>query len=462
MPLVVLGWSDLWKNFLENSEPQITVTEVPRGIGLVPSVLSFTVSDVGAGLDGVLVRLHQKGHFFDLHKESFERDSNGEVSLTLSSETKQLKEGAVLVEIKAFDKSFWSNTAVKEMKLRVDFRKPEIKVLTTQHNIQRGGSQLVLYEATDQNLGFHGVKVGSDTYLGVPARSFDLSFQNTNVYAAFFSVGMTDSKKPNVRVFAEDLAGNGSSEKFYHKILETPVRPERVKVSLDFLTSKSVQLYQENLAVMQEWAREVGLKEPGPLGRVTQDVAVSVFQFVNQSLRDWSNLEIERMLADQRADKLWDGPFLPVTGTVRSAFGRKVFFDFNGKTIDTTLQNGYEISSSKGVRSVNKGIVLFVKDIGIYGLTVCLDHGVGIYSLYSFLGEVDVSVGEEVEAGQVIASAGSTGFSRKGSYLVQMRIGKKAVNPREWWDKSWYFNHIVEKVNRVKRDLGMAEVGNRL
>lgn len=462
MPLVLLGWGDLWKNFLENSAPGIEILEAPRGIGLIPGTLIIRATDVGAGLDAVVVRANQKGQFFDIHKESFNRALTAEFEVDLASAAQKMKEGVVDIEIKAFDKSFWSNTGTKTIAIPVDYRRPELKVLTIQHNIRRGGSQLVLYEASDDNLGFHGVKVGSNTFLGVPARSLDSAFRGTNVYGAFFSVALTDPEKPQIRVFAEDQAGNANSLPIYHKILPTPIRPERIQLTENFLQGSVIDMYETNLEALQIWAREIGQSEPKPLGPVSLDLSLSVFKFVNQALRNWSELELSRLLHEIRTDRVWDGPFLPVAGTIRSAFGRKIFYDFKGETVATTLQNGYEISGARTVRATNRGIVVFVKTIGVYGTTVALDHGLGIYSLYSWVSDVRVNVGDEVEAGEVLAKAGGSGFSRGNSFLVHMRINEKPVSPREWWDKSWYYAHIIEKIGKVKRDLGLAAVRNEL
>ena len=35
-------------------------------------------------------------------------------------------------------------------------------------------------------------------------------------------------------------------------------------------------------------------------------------------------------------------------------------------------------------------------------------------------------------------------------------------DPREWWDKSWYYAHIVQKIESVKRELGIGDVTNSL
>src|SRR5690606_10941850 len=155
------------------NSPALELVDVPRGIGVMPASITVRLSDSGAGLDGVVVRAFQRGRSVDLYSESYKRDESAECQVPLSDSENGFSEGIVEIEVRAFDKSFWSNTTTERIELKIDYRKPVLKVLTTQHNIQKGGAQLIMYEAHDDNLVFHGVKVGSATYLGFPARGLD-------------------------------------------------------------------------------------------------------------------------------------------------------------------------------------------------------------------------------------------------------------------------------------------------
>jgi murein DD-endopeptidase MepM/ murein hydrolase activator NlpD len=53
--------------------------------------------------------------------------------------------------------------------------------------------------------------------------------------------------------------------------------------------------------------------------------------------------------------------------------------------------------------------VVLAKDLFFSGNAVFLDHGLGLYSVYLHLSEIDVGVGTMVEQGERIGLAGATG-----------------------------------------------------
>ena len=64
-----------------------------------------------------------------------------------------------------------------------------------------------------------------------------------------------------------------------------------------------------------------------------------------------------------------------------------------------------------------------------YGNAVIIDHGNGLQSLYGHNSSLTVSVGETVSQGQVIAYAGSTGYSTGPHCHFEVRQNGEAVDP---------------------------------
>lgn len=64
-----------------------------------------------------------------------------------------------------------------------------------------------------------------------------------------------------------------------------------------------------------------------------------------------------------------------------------------------------------------------------YGYTVILNHGQGVRSLYSHMKGTWVTVGQEVERGQLIGEVGSTGHSSGPHVHFEIRVGGKRVDP---------------------------------
>jgi murein DD-endopeptidase MepM/ murein hydrolase activator NlpD len=97
----------------------------------------------------------------------------------------------------------------------------------------------------------------------------------------------------------------------------------------------------------------------------------------------------------------------PVRGKISSGFG------WRGTGKRRALHEGIDIPVPKGtpVQAALFGVVSEARVYNGYGKTVILDHGNGTKTLYAHCSKIAVKQGEYVEAGQVIAYAGSTGRS---------------------------------------------------
>ena len=93
--------------------------------------------------------------------------------------------------------------------------------------------------------------------------------------------------------------------------------------------------------------------------------------------------------------------------------------------------SGIDLAAPKGahVRAVTKGKVIYADTYGGFGKLVTIYHGSGFTSLYGHLSELLVSIGEEVDAGEVIGKVGSTGNSTGPHLHFEWREEGKAVDP---------------------------------
>jgi len=84
------------------------------------------------------------------------------------------------------------------------------------------------------------------------------------------------------------------------------------------------------------------------------------------------------------------------------------------------------------VYASDSGTVILSGWYGGYGYAVVIDHGDGMSTLYGHNEELHVSVGDRVSQGEVIASAGSTGWSTGPHVHFEVRINGEYVDPMDY------------------------------
>lgn len=115
----------------------------------------------------------------------------------------------------------------------------------------------------------------------------------------------------------------------------------------------------------------------------------------------------------------------PPVGPIVSRFGSK---RLNGRW-DGILIGGREGSP---VKTVAAGKVAFADWFRGYGLLTIIDHGAGVMSLYAFNQSLSKAKGDEVVAGEVIATLGSSGGRETPGLYFGIRDQGKPVDPIAW------------------------------
>jgi len=92
---------------------------------------------------------------------------------------------------------------------------------------------------------------------------------------------------------------------------------------------------------------------------------------------------------------------------------------------------GIDFGSPKGsaVAAINDGVVREAEDDPVYGNTVIVDHGEGIFSLYMHLDSIRTKVGQAVKYGQVIGTVGETGYATGPHLHLSIKINGVSVDP---------------------------------
>ncbi len=117
----------------------------------------------------------------------------------------------------------------------------------------------------------------------------------------------------------------------------------------------------------------------------------------------------------------------PVSGPIVSPFGYRVHPIYG----DVRMHTGVDIDAACGVPIIaaSGGRVFLADWKGGYGLTVMIDHGGGMSTLYGHMSAVAVGYGQEVAVGQVIGYVGSTGVSTGCHVHFEVRLFGDPVDP---------------------------------
>ncbi len=142
---------------------------------------------------------------------------------------------------------------------------------------------------------------------------------------------------------------------------------------------------------------------------------------------------IASIVAPASAEKLWSGPFgRPVDPSCKaSGYGNRR--SFNGS--DYIYFHGgldWGLCDTKNIFAPASGVVVYTGQLTVRGNATILDHGWGIFTGYWHQSEIDVQVGQRVEAGQMIGQIGATGRVTGDHLHWEIWAGGVQVDPLVW------------------------------
>ncbi|SHG62510.1 Septal ring factor EnvC, activator of murein hydrolases AmiA and AmiB [Hydrocarboniphaga daqingensis] len=147
---------------------------------------------------------------------------------------------------------------------------------------------------------------------------------------------------------------------------------------------------------------------------------------------------LKKALADIPSDFGGTGPFAQLRGKLPWPLRGPILADYGSPKADGRLSwSGRWIAASSGtpVRAIARGRVAYVGWLQRYGLIVILEHSGGYFTLYGHCASSVPSVGQWVDPGQVIATAGDTGGHERSGVYLEIRKGSTALDPRQWLGK---------------------------
>lgn len=120
---------------------------------------------------------------------------------------------------------------------------------------------------------------------------------------------------------------------------------------------------------------------------------------------------------------------LPGSYTITSPFGNRLHPVLKVYKLHTGVDIAGNSCNGKPVVAAADGTVIVAKYSTSYGNYVVIDHGGGITTLYAHSSKLEVSVGQQVKAGQEIMKVGTTGYSTGPHLHFEVRENGTYVDP---------------------------------
>ncbi len=414
--------------------------------------MSLNIMDDKTGLRDIMVSIHQKDRKKVLLKKQYETYDIANIfsgamtikesfMIPIKAWQYGMSDGEAIIRIIVSDYSWrgWNqgNILNIEKKVIIDSKPPKVNILTKHHNIEKGGTGLIIYQLFEENIK-SGVKAGDNFFPGHTGL-----FENKHLYAAFFALNDVQGPGTKLAVIAEDEAGNITKRGFYHYIRDKKFKTDVLNISDSFLNMKMPGFdVEENSGSFPELKNQ-GKKNP----------LLEKFLYVNGVIRKNNVEEILKTSENSENKKYWEDRFLRLKGsTKRAGFADRRTYKYKGREIDRATHFGIDLASTANasIKAANSGRVILTKFVGIFGNTVIIDHGFGLFSLYSHLNHISVNNGDIVKRGDEIGFTGMTGLAGGDHLHFSMIVHNVFVNPVEWWDKTWIKNNIISKINYVK------------
>lgn len=327
--------------------------------------------------------------------------------------------------------------------VEVRLERPRVTVLSTHHYINLGGTEMIVYRAEPADV-VSGVRVGDVEYPGYPAAGIEaegVTITDPAMRVAFFALLYNQALDSPMHVYARDEAGNAVDVAFERRTFPKAARQSRIELPDAFLD----RVVPAILA---------GTTDVAPTG-----TRLEQFLVINGELRRKNNETIAAQAGKTDPALLWRGVvFYPFTNTaVQSAFADRRTYIYQGREVDRQVHLGFDLASYAGtpIVAANRGRVLFSGELGIYGNTVILDHGMGVQSLYAHLSSLGVTVGAIVEKGQEVGRSGMTGMAGGDHLHYTVLVAGQMVNPIEWWDAHWIEDRILRKLRSAGSPSGL-------
>ncbi|HTY61276.1 MAG TPA: M23 family metallopeptidase [Acidobacteriota bacterium] len=423
--------------FCAGSLPDIQIEPAMSAIGMRTPV-TITVSETRRGLTFVKVELVQGNNAATVAEKSYAPGSqfmlwgSKTVRDVLHTEMGRktlpgLKGGPASIRVTAGRANTWLRhpaPIVEEVILPVRLIPPSLQVTSTKIYVNQGGCELVTYRVGEPTVR-DGVRSGSWWFPGYP-----LPGGGRQDRFAFFAVPY-DMPQPDVRLIAEDAAGNSAERSVIDKFFPKPFKSDKLEINDSFINKVVPEILSQSPEITDRG---------NPLDN---------YLAINRELRQKNSQTILALAQKSKPAFLWNSPFeMMRNGKVMAAFADRRTYIYQGREIDRQDHLGFDLAVTKQapIPAANSGTVLYARYFGIYGNAVVIDHGYGLQTIYGHLSSIAVKEGQQIVKGAILGNTGETGLAGGDHLHYCTLLQGLPVNPVEWRDAHWIRDRIARKL----------------
>lgn len=315
----------------------------------------------------------------------------------------------------------------------LDSRNPKVQLLQHSKSITRGGSAVVIFEVSDPSLEKIVLKDQNQNTFNIQ------KFHAEHTYISVVNWYLTQ-KDFILTLNAKDKAGNTVSmyvpiKKIQYQYPESHIQIKQTgffKEKKDELSRDDKNIPQKESEQYDYFLKKMGQKYFFSIGKETAKPVKNLVQTIDLSV------------------------FKPVDrAMVSSPFGSHRFFYNGKKRVRDSYHWGVDLyrDAKMNIYSASAGEVIYSGYNGGNGNMVLIHHGLAVYTLYAHCSELLVKKGQRVQARELIAKSGTTGYSFGDHLHFSVMVQNRFVNPTEWMDSKWLARNFLLPVRLAENYL---------
>jgi len=342
--------------------------------------------------------------------------------------TLNLKSKYLQLKVSVVDNSMWNyfqgNKVEKTIEVKIDYKRPNINLLSNSYSITQGGSALVVFQVEDENL---------DTlYIETEGKKFKAQPYKQKGYYAALVAWPFNEENFSAKIVAIDIAKNKRVTDIPFYIKNHTYKVSWIRAKDNFIDGKISDLASSDPAYASIDNRLEKLRAINETMRLKNEDLIHALgaEVSNEMLNSW---KIEK--------------FYPLKNSAKVASHgdeRHYYYETKAKEVSRSYHVGIDLASTKMavIKTSNAGKVVYADTNGIYGNMPMIDHGLGLYTLYGHCSKLLVKEGDEVSAGEGIAKTGVSGLALGDHLHFGILVQGIEVRPVEWFDASWIRKNI--------------------